>query len=143
MDTALIDIQRKKQATRLPNKVGGLLDRRWFLKKQKEVLEAALNEVKDEIETVEAALFLKYKIQDVSGARGTHCQASISTLVVPTAEDWSKIYTHILKGKGPARFDLLQKRLAVKAVKERWDDNVTVPGVGRFEKQRLSVTALK
>ena len=58
----------------------------------------------------------------------------------PKAEDWPKIYEYILKTKS---FDLLQRRLNNAAVKERWEDNVKIPGVVSIPTESLSDTKAK
>lgn len=144
MATANIKITRAVMTKALPKSVGGLLDRRWQLKLQKEALEAELKKVDAEIKLVEDAIFLSFGKQgDLEGARGKLCQASISRPTIPIAEDWHKIYAFIRKGRGDERFSLIQKRLGVTAVKEYFDDDKPVPGVGFIEKQKLSLTKVK
>lgn len=50
-----------------------------------------------------------------------------STSVQPVAEDWDAIHRFI---KEHDAIDLVHKRLTVSAVQLRWDDDVTIPGVG-------------
>lgn len=141
---AVVTIQRTSYAKNLPTKIGSLLDRRWQLKLQKEALEAELKKVAEEVKLHEDAIFLRLgKEGDLEGARGTLCQASISRVVVPVAEDWAAIHGWIKKGRGTDRFAILQRRLGVTAVRELQDDGVTVPGVGSFEQKKLSLTKVK
>ena len=57
----------------------------------------------------------------------------------PVVQDWDKFYAN-LKKKG--EFDLLNRALNKRAVKERWEDGKTVPGVGTFKVTTVSVTKL-
>lgn len=138
----LVQIKRKKFG-RIPGKAGALLDRYYQVDQQKKLLEKALNDVKADLAVIEDAIFLKFKKEDIHGTRGNLCTATANQQIIPVAEDWETIYKYIVKGKKQERFDLLQKRLAVTAVRERWDDNIKIPGVSSFEKTKLSVRAIK
>ncbi len=138
----LIQIKRRKLG-RIPSKIGGLLDRYFQLDQQKKALEKETAQVKSEISGLEELIFAKFKKEDIHGTRGKFCQATANPQIVPVAEDWEAIYKYIAKGKNRERFDLLQKRLAVTAIRERWENNVKIPGVGSFEKMKLSVRKIK
>ena len=58
----------------------------------------------------------------------------------PVAEDWLKIQKYIQK---TGEFDLLQRRLATAAVKERWENGVKIPGIGVIPVDNLSDTKAK
>lgn len=58
----------------------------------------------------------------------------------PTVEDWGKFYTHIRR---TGEFELLFRRINPASVKERWELNQKVPGVGKFPTVALSVTKSK
>lgn len=53
----------------------------------------------------------------------------------PTVKDWEKFYAYVLKTKD---FSLLERRPGKAAIKERWEDNVQVPGVDKFPVYKLS-----
>lgn len=139
----LVSLDRKKLPSKLPKKIGGLLDYRFKLKMQKEALEKELRAIADDITKVEDAIFLQFKSDDIKGARGDLAQASISPRIIPTAESWPDIFAWIKKGRGTDRFAIMQKRLGSIAIKEMWDDGKQIDGVGHFEKQVLSVTKIK
>ena len=52
----------------------------------------------------------------------------------PNVEDWPKLLDHIL---ATGSIDLLQKRVTASAVKARWKDDQTVPGIAVVTKQSL------
>ena len=58
----------------------------------------------------------------------------------PQADDWDEIYAYIHEHKA---WELLHKRLGTAAIKERWDMGETVPGVGAYPVETLSVTKHK
>lgn len=54
--------------------------------------------------------------------------------------DWDAFYDYVRKKKA---FELLQKRLSDKALKERMEQNVEVPGTYIFQKNTISLTGIK
>ena len=74
---------------------------------------------------------------NLEGGRGTVATASIKSSEEPTAKDWSEIYAYI---EANDAFDLLQRRLSAKAVKQRWELGEEVPGIEKFTVVDLSLT---
>lgn len=65
---------------------------------------------------------------------------AIVTKSEPTVSDWVKLYAHVKK---TGEFDLLYRRANPTAIKERWEQNLKVPGVQAFPTESLSVTKAK
>ncbi len=76
---------------------------------------------------------------DASGVAGKLARVTIVRKVVPSVEDWDKLYEFIRKKK---RFGLLNRALNAAAVQEMWDNGEAVPGVGRFDAVTVSVNKL-
>lgn len=55
----------------------------------------------------------------------------------PHVQDWAKFYEYIRESND---FSFLERRVSNKAIQERWDDNVVVPGVEKFPVYTLSKT---
>jgi hypothetical protein len=55
----------------------------------------------------------------------------------PVAENWEEIWAFI---KANDAWELLHKRITITAVKERWNDGVAVPGVGKSTVYKLTVS---
>ena len=64
----------------------------------------------------------------------------MSTLIEPVATEWTLIWDHI---KETGEFDLLHRRLTSLAVKARWEEGIELPGVGKQEVYKLSVSGAK
>ena len=79
------------------------------------------------------------KSEHTTGVAGRRFRAQRVEKTVPAAEDWKAVHAWILE---TGRFDILQKRLSDKAVKDMWEEGDEVPGVGRFVKVDLSVTKI-
>lgn len=73
---------------------------------------------------------------DATGVQGKLCRVSVITKARPNVENWDKFYAYVKK---TGNFDLMQRRLSDAAVKERWENNKEIPGVGRFNIVDLSV----
>lgn len=82
-------------------------------------------------------------MMDLMVASGTtsykNNQASlvISSSNVPNVDDWPKFYKFILKNKA---FDLLQRRPAAGAWRDRIEGGEKIPGVSSFIKKTLRIT---
>ncbi len=99
-------------------------------------VEEKIAEMKAAEAVIEDALIEKYTKEEIDQMRGSRASASLSVLPLPTVEDWDKFYAHILKTKS---FDLLEKRPAKGAYRERVEAKVTVPGVVTFWKKTISL----
>jgi len=73
---------------------------------------------------------------DASGVAGKVARVTRHVKRVPTVKDWAALYVYIKK---TGAFELLQRRVADAAVKERWDAGKQVPGVEAFTTVTLSV----
>jgi len=73
---------------------------------------------------------------DDTGAAGKRYRAQIVMKEKPSLTDWSA-FTAFVKKSG--RFDLMQKRVADKAVKDLWEAGEDVPGVERFNAIDVSI----
>ena len=60
--------------------------------------------------------------------------AKVQTSVEPVVNDWGQVLEHVRK---TGELELLHRRLTVSAVKERWSSGVNVPGVDRYDEQKL------
>jgi len=61
-------------------------------------------------------------------------EVTLVTSEEPVATDWPKVLDYIVANDA---VDLLQKRLTASAVKARWGDGVTIPGIDKVPKQTL------
>lgn len=125
---------------KVPTTPGAAIDALHKLRSKRKQLQAQAEALKEEETKIEDAIFAKFKNADLEGARGKLAQASISRSDVPTVDDWDAFAKHVLK---TGELDLLQRRVAVEAWRERLAAKVAVPGVAVFTKVRLHLTAVK
>lgn len=76
---------------------------------------------------------------DDTGAAGKKYRAQIVTKIQPSLRDWDKFCDYVVEHD---RFDLLQKRLANKAVTDLWDAGEDVGGVEKFNAVDVSITKI-
>lgn len=102
-----------------------------------------LSKIVDEMEDTEKSI-KQYFIDNLSkndqtGVAGKRARVQITEEKVPQVEDWDKTYAHIKK---TGQFDLLNRAVNRSAVKARWDNGKTVPGIKEFTVKKVSVTKL-
>jgi len=68
---------------------------------------------------------------------GKLATTSIQRSEEPTVVDWPAVYAFIKENDA---FDILQRRLSPTAVKDRWDEEILVPGIDKFTTWDLSLT---
>lgn len=83
---------------------------------------------------IESLIIKNFEKADIEAARGKLCTATVGLFVAPRVEDWPKFWAHIRKTNA---FDLLEKRPAKNACRERWEAKETIPGVEQFTEKRL------
>lgn len=123
----------------LPTSIGACADLykevqevRLAMQKETDAVAAREKEIKDHI-------INNLSKSDDTGAAGKKYRAQIVVKEVPKADDWDKIRAYIVEHD---RFDLLQKRLADKVIKEMWEEGEQVPGVGKFNAVDVSITKI-
>jgi hypothetical protein len=103
---------------------------RLMMEKEVEAVQARETEIKTHI-------IDNLSKSDDTGAAGKRYRAQIVMKEVPQIADWSKLTGFILKND---RFDLIQKRLGEKAVKDMWEQGEEIPGVAKFNTPTVSIT---
>lgn len=107
---------------------------------------AQLKEARDRFKALDnfanklEAWFIQELTADMTGVTGKIGRVETKTKEVAIVEDWTAFYAN-LKKKG--EFDLMNKALNQKAIKERWEAGRNVPGVGKFTKKVISLTGVK
>lgn len=124
-------------ANNFPKTPGACVDLFYSLRSERIELERKAENLKKTQDQLEEHIFNLFKKSDLEGCKGKAAVAAITRTVVPQVEDWEPFYGYILKTK---QLDLLERRPSRTACRERWDNNVEIPGVKQFEKIGLSVT---
>lgn len=107
-------------------------DARLDLQKDVDVLEA------DE-KALKAYLLDMLPRSDMQGVAGTYARVERKVTQEPTIVDKAKLYKYIKKNDA---FDLLYSKLNATAVRQRWEANKKIDGVGTFPVEKLSLHKL-
>jgi len=89
---------------------------------------------------LEAWFIQELPTKDAQGIAGKKGRVEIKTKELPTVEDWSKFCAYIQQ---TGAFELLNRAVNPKAVRERWENKEEVPGVGKFVRKVVSLTKVK
>lgn len=126
---------------RIPKLLGTCVDNLKKLRDEKAALkkkhDAEMKKITDQITALENHLIETIPKSKLNGAMGKLAKVSLIKKDVPTVDDWSKVYDYI--GSHDA-FDMMQRRVNVKAIEDRWKAGEKIPGVTTFTKVTLSVT---
>lgn len=87
-------------------------------------------------EAIEATL----KLANLATGGSKTYRATVVPDLKPTATDWGLVYAYIT---AQGAWDIVQRRLTETAVKARWDEGVTIPGITKFPITKLSITKVK
>jgi hypothetical protein len=113
---------------KLPKTMGACADLLYETREKR----LAAQKIVDELAKQEAAVrehIINNLPKSDTGASGKRARVSVITKQVPQVKDWDKFYAHVKK---TGQFELMQRRLADTAIRERWDNGKQVPGVEAF-----------
>lgn len=119
--------------------IGTTIDEAWKIKKSISLLNAEIAIKEGELKEIEERLHSQMKTEDTTRGAGKLASVLLSLDEVPTVEDWDKLQAYI---KRHSAFHLLQKRVAVLAVRELWGQHKKVPGVVAVPQTKLKYTAI-
>lgn len=125
---------------KMPTTLGATIDLLWSLREERKSAEVIVNEIKEREAAVEAHLMNNFDKSGLDGAKGKYGLATLKRSTVADVTDWPAFYAYIQKNKA---WELLQKRPAITAIRERWDANKVIPGLEPKEVIQLSLTKVK
>lgn len=133
------DTPKEATAIILPKTLGGCVDLLYKTRHQR----YKLNKEVEALEKLESTI-CEHLINEVpkgesSGVAGKIARVSLTTKPVPQVTNWDEFYKYV---KRTGSFDLLQKRLATKAVEDRWENKKAVPGVDKYNAIKISLNKL-
>lgn len=120
-----------------PKKLGEIIDALYQKRASRLVLTKSVDALK--AEEAELRRLIIQRLQDVGldSGRGTMATASITKDNQANVKDWSALENYILEHKS---FDLLQRRVSITAIRARWDNDESLPGVEKVTLTDLSLT---
>ena len=120
-----------------PDNLGDSIDKYYQLRAQRLNLEKEVKERKRTERAYMEHIIASLKAANMANGGGGVANASIKEVEMPTPKNWQAIWDFV---KTNDAWDILQKRLSGKAVQERWDQEIVIPGIETFTKVSLSLT---
>ena len=93
--------------------------------------------LKQREDEIEEHILKSFDKADIEGAKGSLCTASVQRMTVPSVKDWPAVFAWVSKKKA---WDLLERRMARVAYRDRTEAGEQIPGVEPFVKVSLSLT---
>lgn len=123
---------------RIPKTLGACVDLGYELEQKRlayqHEAEKIIAEMKASEKELDDALLIMLQKQKLDKAAGSSASVSISKQPLPKVTDWEAFWAHIKK---TGEFDLLERRPARAAYKERIEAKKAVPGVETFWDTKL------
>lgn len=123
-----------------PGQLGKLVDAAKNVELERRVADKLAALVKADEVLLKLAVMAALKQQDVRGGAGKEYATTLKTEDQPTVKDWTKFYEYIVANDA---LDMLERRPSKVAIKARWDDGKSVPGVDKFPVDKLLFSKLK
>ena len=117
-----------------------MVDQYITLRAQRLTLEKQVVELKETEELLKDAIISKGREQGLTAVGATLGLVKINKTEEPVATDWPAVWEYI---RETGQFELLHKRLANLAVKEHWEAGETLPGIGKTDVYKLTVSKTK
>lgn len=127
IDPALLD----------PHELGALADAYSGLRARKTELNKALADVASEANRIKRLLLAAMQIHGLSAVGGSVARVGVSYKEVAGVTSWPDLQEHV---RATGEFDLLHRRVAELAVKERWKAGVEIPGVEHVTVPDLTIS---
>lgn len=131
--------EKKVEEVKLPNTLGACVDLLYKTRQERYSLQHKVKALAELESALQDHLVNEVPKGDSSGVAGKVARISIGTEKVPQVTDWDAFYGYV---KRTGSFDLLQRRLATKAVEERWENKKKIPGVGEYNAIKISLNKL-
>lgn len=94
-------------------------------------------ELKKSEDTLKAQIEKAMLEAHMTDYKGENYRVQVEREYKPTVNDWGLVHKYIIDNNA---FDLVQKRLTESAVKSRWEDEISIPGIEKFPVDKLSIT---
>lgn len=130
------DVQTPISAEQL----GVIADRYNEKRKERLAADKVANKLKEEENYWKSTLVHEMRDQSLSTIGGQTASVELKSDDVPHVEDWQKFYDYIREN---GAFELLERRPAAVAIKERWEAGELIPGVTQFPVYKLGLHQVK
>ena len=126
----------------IPKTMGACADKLYKLREKRYELSRQIKEIEAEEAEIKDYIINNLSKQESAGVSGKIANVRVKTENVPVVEDWEAFYKYVSRTKS---FDMLQRRINTKAVRERIEDKkdfASKAGIGSFTTVSVSITKL-
>lgn len=131
---------KTKKVWKFPKLLGTCVDRLATLQAKMDELteeyKSAVKPLQEEYEALEAHLIDTIPKSNLDGALGKTAMVTIERATYPSVPDWPTFYAYIKKHDA---WDLLQKRPAIVAFRDRWANKEVIPGTEMYVDLKLKL----
>lgn len=122
--------------TKFPKTLGACADQLYLLRQKRLEAQKGVDAIAEDETALRDHIIETLPKSQASGVAGKVARVTVVTKDVPQVKDWTKFYAYVAKTK---QFDLLQRRLAEGALKERSEAGIKVPGIEVFHAVTVSL----
>lgn len=115
---------------KFPKELGACADLLYKLKAERLAMAKVLEAKEKEEKALKEHIIATLPKSKASGVAGKVARVTVTTKEIPQVEDWPKFYAYV---KRHNRFDLMQRRVAEKAVNDMLEEGEKVPGIKVFK----------
>jgi hypothetical protein len=123
-----------------PDELAVLVDYFKVVEKSRLDADKVAAEIKSLETKIKQVLILTMHRMNLTAAGGQSFICECRTVEEPTVSNWDDFYKYVLKTKD---FSLLERRPGKAAIKERWNDGKSVPGITKFPVDKLYFSKTK
>lgn len=126
----------EKPKFKFPKAMGACADRLYQLRQKRLEMQREVDKVAAEESALNEHIINTLPKSEASGVAGKLARVTVVTKQIPQVKDWDAFYKYVKK---TGQFDLMQRRIAGAAIKERWEAGKEVPGVEHFNAVSISI----
>jgi hypothetical protein len=130
---------RFKPGAPIPDSIGRCADLLHEVKQLRLDMDKEVDVVRQREREIEQHIIDNLEAGEDTGAAGLQYRVQVRKKTKPKPSDWAALHDYI---REHGRFDLLQKRLADKAVMDMLAEGEEVPGVERIHIPQISLTKI-
>ncbi len=124
--------------------LGNQIDALYAKRQEQAKAQAKANELKEEADAIEDELIQNVRKADLDGAVGRTAKVRVTTSNVfnfnsEEPQAFEKFIRYVVK---TGAFDMIQRRVSNKAIRERLEEGVKIPGLVPFTQVKLSLTKI-
>lgn len=127
------------QGEQYPPTPGECIDLAYTLREERLLKTKEVKNLKFREEQLRNHIYATFGEDGLTGARGIIASCSIGEELRPVVGDWEQVYAYV---RDTNHFELLEKRMARIAYRERYDNGIIIPGTEPFLYPKMSLTKL-